>query len=417
MFSQSGEGAQVLKRIELEGNDCELFIKDKAYKTVFNGLLEKTETPQPDKDTVILFDMSGNGSVADTWKKQGHFVFGASSFADKLEHDREFGFSIMQEAGIKIPKYKEFTSFEEGLKTVRATNELLVFKPSGSLPTKLTFCAKSSEELIAYMQFVEKQYGKHIKSFVLQEFIEGIVVSSEFFCMGEAGFLHPANHTVEVKKSMNDELGPSTGCSGNITWPCEVDSIIEEGVQRVEETCKNHNYIGQIDLNTVASEHGIYGLEWTPRFGYDATPTLLSSLDCDLGEFFSDIARSQFKEDLPFKEQYAGSVRVTIPPYPAEPQGRGDSDSLSPNRGIPILNYEKYEEDLYFYEVSKENDSLCHSGGTGVIACVIGISKTAEESLDVPYEILKELVVPDKQYRTDLSKVLSKAVKEANLYA
>ena len=73
LYSQCGEGAQVLKRIELEGNDCALFIKDKLYTTVFDGLIAKCTQPDSfiDKDTIILFDMSGNGAVADSYKSKG----------------------------------------------------------------------------------------------------------------------------------------------------------------------------------------------------------------------------------------------------------------------------------------------------------------------------------------------------------
>src|SRR5271154_5381265 len=97
LYSQCGEGAQILKKIELEGNECAIFIKDKIYKDVFKGLLSHIDNPDSfvDKDTVIIFDMSGNGSIADSYKRKGHYVYGASSFADDLEHDRTFGFDAM----------------------------------------------------------------------------------------------------------------------------------------------------------------------------------------------------------------------------------------------------------------------------------------------------------------------------------
>jgi len=47
----------------------------------------------------------------------------------------------------------------------------------------------------------------------------------------------------------------------------------------------------------------------------------------------------------------------------------------------------------------------------------LGIGDTPEECLEKPYKILEDLVIPDKQYRTDLSKVLSKMTKEVLEYA
>jgi len=415
LYSQSGEGAQILKRIELEGNKCALYIKDKEYKSAFDGLLEKTENPDDfiDDDTIIIFDMSGNGSIADSYRKSEHHVYGASEFSDKLEHDREFGFDIMEKAGIKIPEYKVFNSIKDGMDFVRETNRRLVFKPSGDMPSKLTYSsAKNSEELLAYMTFVEKRFGKHIKSFVLQDFIEGEVISSEFFCDGN-DFIWPPNSTVEVKRAWSGDLGPSTGCSGNITWIENNGSkIIGNGIALMREICQKEQFCGQIDLNTVVNEVGVYGIEFTPRFGYDATPTLLTLLDDDIGYFFSGIAKGEI-EEFSFADKFAGGIRVTIPPYPVEPQGHGDIEKLAPNIGVPILGWKEYQDSLYFYEVSKEDNQLFHSGGTGVIACAMGIGDNPLECLVYPYDILEGLVIPDKQYRVDLHNVLPGMVEKA----
>ncbi len=416
-YSTSGESAQIAKRIKLEGNDVSIYIKDKIYKSVFDGLINKTDNPDSyiDKDTIIIFDMSGNGNIADKYKRAGHLVYGASGFADDLEHDRDFGFDCMSKFNITIPDMKKFSDFKSGIEYIESSDKRLVFKPNGSMPCKLTYVSKTSSELIAYLKFVEKQFGSKIDNFILQEFIEGEVVSSEFFCDGEK-FISPANHTIEVKKSMNDELGPSTGCSGNITWPCEDDKIIEAGIKRAEQLCRENNYVGQLDLNSVVNDTGLYGLEWTPRFGYSATPSLLSLITIDLGQFFSDLVNKQLKE-LPILNSYAGSVRLTIPPYPAEPVEGIDSEKFSPNKGVPIQDYEKYHESCYFYEIMLEDDVLVHSGGTGVILEAQGIGDSCDESLKLPYKILETINIPDKQYRTDLNKVLPKMVKEIEIYA
>jgi phosphoribosylamine--glycine ligase len=417
MYSQSGEGAQVAKKLELEGNDVAIYIKDKIYRSTFQGLLKHVDNPDSfvDKDTLIIFDISGNGNVADSYKRKGHLVYGSSAFADDLEHNRDFGFDCMKECKINIPWMQKFKDFKSGIDFVSSSDKRLVFKPNGSMPCKLTYVSKTNEELIAYLKFVESKFHNKIDDFILQEFIEGNVISSEFFCNSD-GFLEPANHTVEVKKSMNDELGPSTGCSGNITWPTELDTIISQGVKRAESLCKKNNFVGQIDLNSVIDKNGLlYGLEWTPRFGYSATPSFLALVETDLGQFFSDICKNQIKE-LPISNQYSGSIRVSIPPYPAEPNEGIDTEGVSPNIGVPIQNWERYQESIYFYEVQLVEDQLCHSGGTGVICEPQGVGPL-EDCLKEPYKIAEDLIIPDKQYRTDLEKVLTKMVKESEKYA
>lgn len=417
MYSESGEGAQLLKRIQDEGNEVALYIDDKVYKNTFDGILHKVTTPEEfiDKNTTIIFDLSGFGEKADEYRKQGYNVYGASGFADKLEKDRNFGFSIMEQSGIKIPSFKEFTDYKSGIEYAESCGKRLVFKPNGTMPCKLTYVSDSPEQLVEYLKFIEKRFAKNIDSYILQEFIEGIVVSSEMFVScGE--LLLPFNHTVEVKKSMNDDLGPSTGCSGNITWN-GMTKIHEQGVFKANKVLKDEEYTGQIDLNAVVNEDGIYGLEWTPRFGYDATPTYMTLLDMEMGEFFYKAARGENIPVVSKTSDYAGSIRLSIPPYPMEVKRGLDTEKVSPNEGIPIQGWEKHQGEIYFYEVMLSDGVLVHSGGTGVIGIAIGVNEDCDKCLDRPYEILKGIKVPDKQYRTDLVKTLTEMVDEVEEYA
>jgi phosphoribosylamine--glycine ligase len=399
MVSVAGEGAGVLKMIKDEGNEVALHIQEETYKTVYDGILPKVDKVAPDDDTITLFDMSGNGEIADELIDEGYAVYGASGFADQLEKDRQYGLDVMKYCGIKLPQTQEFDCFTDAPKFLKKNEDKkFVFKPSGSMPCKLTYCSKDNDDLINYMNFVEEKFGNEIESFVLQEFVEGDLISTEIFFDGEKMVGIP-NHTVEAKKFMNDDLGPSTGCSGNLVWLGEDSKIADNGVCKVIDILKKEQFIGQIDLNAVINEKGLFGLEWTPRFGYDAIPTYVKMLGIEVGKFFADITLGQAKK-WPYKAEQMCGIRLSIPPYPAEPEG--DPEELSPNLGMPIQNWETFNSNLYMYEVMMEEDKLVHAGGTGVIACVI------HENPKRCYEILEKIQVPDKQYRTDLVKVLSK---------
>jgi phosphoribosylamine---glycine ligase len=427
MYSSFGEGSHILMRIRNEGNDCRLYIKDKNYKNVFDGMLEKLDNEDDigryvDEGTVIIFDTSGNGKVADDLRKRGHRVVGGSDFCDRLEKDRKFGFDVMQSSGISIPRYKEFGGgeYENAKKYIMSGDKNLVFKPNGA-QIKLTYVANEQIELIKYLEFIEERYSKEVESFIIQEFIEGIAISSEFFCNGN-GFVRPGNHTIEEKKFMNEGLGPSSGCSGNITWPCEDTEIMKLGVLKLEDICKREELIGQMDLNCIANENGVYGLEFTPRTGYDATPTLLTLIE-DVGKFYSDLCfrgnGSNSNKYIDIDEQFAGSVRITIPPYPIETKLTAKLEELSPNMGSPIMNWEHYDENIYFYEVMRngKNGDLVHSSGSGIICLGIGTGDEPDDSMDLAYEIAENIVIPDKQYRTDLKETLAEMVSEAEKYA
>jgi phosphoribosylamine--glycine ligase len=317
----------------------------------------------------------------------------------------------MESNGILIPETKTFTDFSEGIDFVESNHKKrYVFKPSGDLPSKLTYSCSDCEDLVHYMRFVEKFYGSKIEDFVLQEFIEGSIISSEYW-VGSEGYIVPINHTIEVKKLMNDDLGPSTGCSGNLVWLGDEASLLSKELEKVEQELVKNKYIGPIDLNAIVNEKGIYGLEWTPRFGLDAMPTFLQLCSYDIGGIIADLASGDMP-NMSLRESFAGGVRVTIPPYPIELDNSKVIQDNAPNKFIPIRGLEDFDDYCYLYEVMKKDDELVHSDGTGVIAVVSDWSNTLNDVLDNPYQILEDCKIPDKQYRTDLQKVLPKMYNE-----
>ena len=410
MVSKCGEGGGLLHRIGLEGNKVAMYIQDVGYQSCWSGILPKIKTPYvDDKDALYIFDSSGLGSIADGLRKRGNLVFGASGFQDKLENDREFGFEVMRSCGIKIPPYQQFSKIKDAKEYAKRSKcERLVFKPCGDLPSKLTYCASDLDDLLMYLDFIETEHK--IDDFILQDYIEGKIVSSEVWFDGKHLVKH-ANQTVEVKKFMNDEIGPSTGCSGNSIWFTDFSNkIVKEGVAKVKDIALRESYVGCIDLNTIVAEDGIYGLEWTPRFGLDAMPTFFRMLDYDAGQLLYEMATGN--GTIGYVDGFGSGVRLSIPPYPIELEKVKIIQEHSPNKNIPIRIPEKFVPDCYFYEVMLKDKQLVHSDGTGVILVANGVGYTIEESLDVPYKVMEACKIPDKQYRTDLKSVLSEMYNE-----
>ena len=129
-------------------------------------------------------------------------------------------------------------------------------------------------------------------SFILQEFIKGTEVSVEGWFDGSEFWL--LNSTLEDKKFMNDNRGPNTGCSGNLVLLIKsTDRIYREGLEKSKSILQQLGYRGMIDLNTIVTEDKAYGLEWTPRFGYDASATLCRMYAGDYGEMLGAVASGQ----------------------------------------------------------------------------------------------------------------------------
>ena len=408
IYSKCGEGAGLGLRLQNEGNEVRLFIKEREYRSVYKGILEQTLPRKLDGDTILVFDSSGFGSEADEFKKQGLKVFGGSRFADVLELDRRFGLLYMRRHGIKIPETVEFHGVGAALGFLKEKDKEYVFKPSGDLPSKLTYKPCDAEDLVRYLEFVGEEYD--VEDFILQEVVEGVAISTEYW-VGSKGFIGPPNHTIEVKKFMDKDLGPSTGCSGNTVWATDEDDPIAKLLRNCEKDLVKEGYVGPIDLNVIVTPDGIYGLEWTPRFGLDAMPTLLQLLP-DVGRVISDCV-SGSTDKMKIGSFFASGLRVSIPPYPIEPETLTLVNKESPNYGVPIRGFDGYEENIYFYEICRdEAGRLYHSDGTGAICVISDVGDSIHGSFSLPYHVADGLKIPEKQYRTDLSEVIEECYEE-----
>lgn len=403
MVSKYGEGLQLLYQLACEGNDTEFFLTEGGKDDLWKGLLQRQSTLPLEKDAVYIFDMSGNGKMATNLIDRHYNVVCGSEMADKIEFDRKEGLDLMKSVGIKIPWSQEFKKADE-LKQFFQSNQdkRFVFKPSGkNLPCSLSHVPDEGEDVSRYIEYVDKVYGKEIESYEVQEFVKGIAVSTEGWFNGYH-FVQPFNHTIEKKKFFNDDLGPATGCVGNTVWLCEEDRICK--LLRKLEPHLTGKYKGPIDINCIINEEGIYGLEFTPRFGYDALPALLTMFNSEIGKFFSDFARNQFEGEMPLDDIFSSALRVSIPPYPED-----DKDVLG---GLPIDGIDEGNNKYYFYEISKEEDKLVHSEGYGLLLCTLGQSDTVGDSLIECLQLAENLKVPNKMFRTDLYEIIRKEYDE-----
>jgi phosphoribosylamine---glycine ligase len=406
LMSGGGDGLGLALRLRMEGNDVAVWIREGRAKSNYDGLLKKVKKWEEflDANTIVVFDSSGGGRTADRLRARGHFVFAGSQFADVLELDRAAALDIMSQAGIRTPEARTFHSWEKAKGYVKERDTRLVFKASGDTGNYLgSYCAYDAGDLIEMLDyFADLTKGKGKPEFILQDFVEGTEVSTEGWFNGES-FMEPWNHTFERKQLMNDGLGPSGGCAGNIVRIAkEINHVIDEGISLMAPILREHEYIGPIDLNTVVNEEGVWGLEFTPRFGYDALPALLELLEAPLGDVIASMAKREVPTSVPLSDKWASGLRVSIPPYPSE--------HLHPDEGIPIRGLTREDRDhLYFYDVKlNEKNSLVSTSAFGAIVTITGKGDSISEAMEGPMAIAKRAKIPSKQYRTDLSSVLLK---------
>lgn len=406
-LSNTGDGFGLAQKLREAGHSVAGWVRKKQSRQNYDGIIKKVEKWEDylDQSTIVVFDSTGGGKLADRLRGKGHHVFGASAFADQLEFDRGTAFALLEEKEVRVPESKTFYDWEEGRNHARKEDRRLVFKPSGELakdPAIGSYVASDGEDLVEMLHYFESVSTKP-PEFELQEFVgEGVAISTEGWFNGD-DWLWPFNHTAERKQMMNENLGPSMGCSGNVVWAAErLNQVIDDGLGRVADVLRREEYIGPIDLNTVVTPDGkVWALEFTPRFGYDAMPALLQLYGGDggdIGGLIAKLARKEKPRDMVFKGGFGAGVHVSIPPYP--------SDEFHHLGGVPIRGYTKSDlHNLYFYDVMlNERDQLVSSPDVGAGYVTTGWGTTIAEAFAMPYQLAKKAKVPEKQYRTDMVK-------------
>lgn len=408
IISEGGDGLGLAIRLKEEGHRVAIQIKDSRLEERGENLVEK-DTLQG-YNPIIIADCTGSGSILDAYRDAGGYTFGGSQVADRLEGDRSFASKVFSEAGIQEPDSESFTSWEDGEAfAAQQADKRLVFKPegkwSGNLPS---YVSRDLDDLLNYMKQIRSTIGEAEPEFVLQEYIDGTCISSEAW-YAKDHFILPTNHTLERKQFMCGDIGPSGGCTGNVVWRCEEgDCPLCRNLERLSSFLEENAYCGCIDINFVISKEGeAYALEFTPRFGYDAFPTLLYGLfDENFGNFIESCAKGRGPYTMPLRPGFAAGVRVSEPPWPSEDYKSKANLSI---RGLRRDNLEKF----YVYEVSSRENSLVTSGGVGIIGVAIGYSENSiEEAFEDAYKVCREIQLQDKQYRTDLSDVFKSDLRK-----
>jgi phosphoribosylamine---glycine ligase len=405
VLSQGADGIGLCLRLKAEGHDVRIWVRETETEERGKGLVEHADDPSWGE--LVVADCTGLGALCDKLVEHGARVVGGSSLADRLETDREFASEVMDACGIDQPKSRSFTDWDTATEFIEASEDRLVFKPSGKLSGVVpSYCPSSNKELLESIEHFKTLVGSAQPEFTLQEFIEGVCVSTEGWFDGEK-FLAPFNHTIERKHFLNGDIGPSGGCTGNLVWPCDAsDPIVGRTVLRLEPFLREHKYRGAIDVNAVVNEEGVYALEFTPRFGYDAFPTYLYGLYTgDFGNLLYTMATGDAPKNMEVADRFAAGVRLSIPPWPTE--------KFHAEEGIPIrgITQDSLFTNFYPYDAMLQEDKLFTSGGFGIVGVMNGWGDTIEEAFGDAYKRVKRAKITDLQYRLDLEDVCSKDFK------
>lgn len=405
IYSQSGDGLGLAKWLQdIDGHEVYFYCKEEHFRECGKGIVEHVGSLKAGlakSPEAIIFDMSGNGEAADALKVEGYPVIGAGKFNDLIEHDRSFGMDLCKQVGISVPEFKVFKKSElaKAISFIEESGKAYVLKPDNNLALDLTYVSKDADDLIKYLGWCEEQ--KLLKGdFLLQEKVEGVEISTEvWFSHGKP--LDGANGTMEVKKFMAGNLGPATGCESSIVWPYKSlgTPIVSATIAKLFPILEKMQYTGPLDINAIVSEDGVVNfLEFTPRLGYSAIYGLIPILRDNLGDFLMEVAIGEAKK-VEMEEQICTSLTVSIPPYPLDSGKEYNHKAYGQTENKRVVGV---PEGYFFpYDLKKEKDEYRTAGRLGLVGYLSYPAESLQGLKDTMYERIKELEIPDIQYRTD----------------
>lgn len=411
ILSESGSGAGLALRLSTEGHESKMKIFDSDYDGLGGGLIDGAD--EYSTGQIVIADCVGFGHVLESYRDAGIPIFGGGIFADRLEADRGFAEEVMHKSGIEVPESENAATWEEAAKLVKKYADKsgkVVIKPEGALSGLVpSYVASDEKDALSMLKIMEKNASNEV-NLTIQEFIEGVAVSTEGWFNGHDWAEGMFNHTIERKQFLAGDIGPSTGCTGNVVWPCDSkDPIVKQTLLLLTDVLRKHLYVGPIDVNCVVNKEGVYGLEFTPRFGYDAFPTLLYGLcDFNFGAFVGELVLGA-DCDASLSPGFAAGVRLGLPPWPSE--------KFHGEVGVPIRGIDEENKQYFYpYEVALVDGELRSSKGFGVLGVMNYEGSSVGEAFACVYKQIAKLQVPNLQYRNDLCEACLEDYRELRTY-
>lgn len=392
-LSESGDGLGIAHQLVKEGHQVDYFIKERGYERAGKGIVNLVNSWRPKVAGVdlVICDMVGFGTQGELISKMGKPVLACDKVADLLELDRSKGMDVFKKLGIKTPETFSFKNPGEA-KSILETWEQpgYVIKPSGNQATSKT-CVCRDKEMFEYAL---GRLGASDR-LIVQKIVEGIEVSTEGWWNGR-GWVEPFNHTFEEKRFLAGDLGPNTGCMGNVVIAARRrNKLVKETVAKLEPFLKRTSYRGPIDINCIVNEQGAFALEATARFGYDAIEALMEGLSESVADVLFEVALG-VKKEFALTEEYMIASRLSVPPWP-------HADEDGKNKGLPILGInDKNLKHIYFSDAYREGNSYYYAASDGVVLKATARGASVREAQRRVIRTLDNIKVLDKQYRRDI---------------
>jgi phosphoribosylamine--glycine ligase len=398
-------------RLSEEGHDIRVYIADRRQAVDMEGMIVKVRSWKRElrwvgKDGLILFDGTGWGRTQDLLRGKGYSVVGGSELGDRSEEDRAYGQTILWASGVRIVTSVDFNSLDEAISFVQKHPRKWVIKQNGNASKIFNYVGNMSDgsDVINVLgHYREHQKRKHIVDIELQERIHGVEIAVGRYFNGK-DWVGPICMNVEHKDLCDGDLGPKTFEMGTLAWfdDDEENPLFLETLAKVADFLRSAKFHGDVDINCIVNERGVFPLEFTARFGYPILQLQMALSSSPWGSFLKAIADGEsFDFNYP-KGKYGVVILVAVPPFPYSiPDRKIERQDLDIFFREPLTEDERNR--IHFQEVSRKSDGTYFvSGEGGQVLHVSGIGDTIEAARKSAYELIGKIIIPKMFYRTDI---------------
>jgi phosphoribosylamine--glycine ligase len=366
------------------------------------GITDAVQAHQIDL-TVIGPEAPLAAGLTDHLTAAGHYVFGPTAAAARIESSKAYAKEIMLAAGVPTPASETFRDQAPALDYIRGHAEPLVVKASGLAAGKgAIVCETRGHAETAVREMFGGAFGEAGNVVLVEEFLSGEEISVLALTDGERVLVLPPSQ--DHKRIGEGDTGPNTGGMGAYTPVSIADSTLMDRVDRevlepILHTLQQQGspYTGVLYAGLMVDDAGNSSvLEFNCRFGDPEAQVVLPASDLHLAPHAWAIAAGERWSPGSARCRAARAAVTTVLAshgYPA-----------APRKGDPITLPDELPAETLLFHAGTATDShgtLRTAGGR--VLSATGLGRDVPEAAGRSLALAESITFAGRQLRRDIA--------------
>ncbi len=366
------------------------------------GITDAVQAHQVDL-TVIGPEAPLAAGLTDHLTAAGHYVFGPTAAAARIESSKAYAKEIMLAAGVPTPTSETFRDQGRAVDYIRGHAEPLVVKASGLAAGKgAIVCETRVHAEAAVREMFGGAFGDAGNVVLVEEFVSGEEISILVVTDGERALVLPPSQ--DHKRIGEGDTGLNTGGMGaytpvSIADDALMDRVDREIIEPILHTLRQQGtaYTGVLYAGLMVGDVGdLSVLEFNCRFGDPEAQVVLPASDLDLTPHAWAIAAGEHWSPGSSRCRAARAAVTTVLAshgYPA-----------APRKGDPITVPDELPAETLLFHAGAAMDrhgTLTTAGGR--VLSATGLGRDVPEAAGRSRALAESITFAGRQLRRDIA--------------